>query len=109
MLACPADQQLQYFACGAVIQLVRAANDAREALGRGDACRAVAAALQNFPRDARVCEYACRAALKLATGDAENKARFFRLGPKPLAEQARTRFAANATVAGWAERLIKEL
>ena len=69
----------------------------------------VAAALANFPRDARVCEYACRAALKLAANDAENRTRFYQLGVKPVVEEARQRFAANQQVAGWAERLLKEL
>ena len=68
MLRYGEDQQLQHFACGAVINLAATSPAVRRALGRVDACRAVAACLKRFPRDARVQEYGCRAAVDLRAG-----------------------------------------
>ncbi|KAH8069308.1 serine threonine-protein kinase [Aureococcus anophagefferens] len=68
MLRYGEDQQLQHFACGAVINLAATSPAVRRALGRVDACRAVAACLKRFPRDARVQEYGCRAAVYLGAG-----------------------------------------
>ena len=109
MLAFAEDRALQHFACGAIINLAAASTDARRALGRVDGCRAVAGALRAYPRDARIAEYACRAAVYLARGDPENKDLFFRFGVRALAEKTAALFAATPAVAAWADRLQREL
>ena len=69
----------------------------------------VARALRAYPRDARIAEYACRAAVYLARGDSENKDLFFRFGVRQLAEQTAHLFAESTGVAAWADRLQREL
>ena len=109
MLRYGEDQQLQHFACGAVINLAATSPAVRRALGRVDACRAVAACLKRFPRDARVQEYGCRAAVYLARGDSENKDLFHRFGVRNVAAATQALFATTPGVSAWADRLQREL
>jgi hypothetical protein len=60
------DLHLQRDACAAIVNLTAFHTSIASALGRVDACGAVAEALKKFPRDARVQECACRAAVHLA-------------------------------------------
>ena len=109
MLRYGEDQQLQHFACGAVINLAATSPAVRRALGRVDACRAVAACLKRFPRDACVQEYGCRAAVYLARGDSENKDLFHRFGVRNVAAATQALFATTPGVSAWADRLQREL
>lgn len=102
------DTQLLHLGCAAIINLA-AESCHRRALGRVSACEAVTAALKAHPTDARVQEYAFRAAVYLARDNPENRERFIALGIHRLATSAARLFAGNHSVLAWAQRVQNDM